>query len=72
MENLVLEIKQLAKRYGKQQALADFDLTVEAGDIIGVAGRNGAGRQPCFASLLALPRSIKGLSAFLARLLTRN
>lgn len=60
MENLVLEIKQLAKRYGKQQALADFDLTVEAGDIIGVAGRNGAGKTTLFRIITGLTPKYQG------------
>lgn len=60
MENLVLEIKQLAKGYGKQQALADFDLTVEAGDIIGVAGRNGAGKTTLFRIITGLTPKYQG------------
>ncbi|XUC89942.1 hypothetical protein IGJ42_000365 [Enterococcus sp. DIV1067f] len=43
MEN-VLKIKGLNKRYGKQQALHDVDLTIAKGDIYGLVGRNGAGK----------------------------
>ena len=43
MEN-VLTIKGLNKRYGKQQALHDVDLTIAKGDIYGLVGRNGAGK----------------------------
>lgn len=60
MENLVLEIKQLAKQYGKQQALVDFDLTVKAGDIVGVAGRNGAGKTTLFRIITGLTPHYQG------------
>lgn len=43
MEN-VLKIKGLNKRYGKQLALHDVDLTIAKGDIYGLVGRNGAGK----------------------------
>jgi ABC-2 type transport system ATP-binding protein len=34
----------LIKRYGRRQALAGFDLTVEPGEITGLIGPNGAGK----------------------------
>ncbi|HST70015.1 MAG TPA: ABC transporter ATP-binding protein [Solirubrobacterales bacterium] len=40
----VLAVKELSKRYGKQQALAGVDLAVEPGQLVGLLGPNGAGK----------------------------
>jgi ABC-2 type transport system ATP-binding protein len=40
----LLEAKELVKRYGPVQALDGFDLTVAAGEIVGLLGHNGAGK----------------------------
>jgi ABC-2 type transport system ATP-binding protein len=40
----VLAVKELSKRYGKQQALAGVDLEVGAGQLVGLLGPNGAGK----------------------------
>jgi len=40
----VLEADDLRKRWGGVSALAGFDLTVEAGEICGLLGHNGAGK----------------------------
>jgi ABC-2 type transport system ATP-binding protein len=40
----VIEIRDLTKRYGDRIALAGVDLTVEAGEIVGLVGPNGAGK----------------------------
>jgi ABC-2 type transport system ATP-binding protein len=40
----VLAVRELSKRYGKQEALAGVDLEVEAGQLVGLLGPNGAGK----------------------------
>lgn len=40
----MLEIKNLTKKYGDKVAVDDLSLTVEAGDIYGFIGHNGAGK----------------------------
>ncbi|HEX6602841.1 MAG TPA: ABC transporter ATP-binding protein, partial [Solirubrobacterales bacterium] len=40
----VLAVRELHKRYGKQEALAGVDLEVEAGQLVGLLGPNGAGK----------------------------
>jgi ABC-2 type transport system ATP-binding protein len=40
----VLAVKELNKRYGRQEALAGVDLEVEAGQLVGLLGPNGAGK----------------------------
>jgi ABC-2 type transport system ATP-binding protein len=40
----VLAASELHKRYGRQEALAGIDLTVEPGQLVGLLGPNGAGK----------------------------
>ena len=44
MAGPVLAVRELHKRYGKQEALAGVDLQVEAGQLVGLLGPNGAGK----------------------------
>lgn len=46
--SLVLEVNNVSKQYGKQQALDHFNLKVNKGEIVGVAGPNGAGKTTLF------------------------
>lgn len=65
MNEAILEVKQLTKRYGKQLALNNFDLTVNKGDIVGIAGRNGAGKTSFFRIVTGLTPNYSGsLSLF--------
>lgn len=65
MNEAILEVKQLTKRYGKQLALNNFDLTVNKGDIVGIAGRNGAGKTTFFRIVTGLTPDYSGsLSLF--------
>ena len=40
----VLEIRSLAKRFGKQQVIDGLDLVVPEGSVFGFIGRNGSGQ----------------------------
>ncbi|WP_020616459.1 ABC transporter ATP-binding protein [Paenibacillus daejeonensis] len=44
MAQLLIELKQLTKRYKSKTVLRDINLTVEKGDIFGLIGHNGAGK----------------------------
>lgn len=44
MDNKILEIRHLTKRYGAKTAVDDLSLDVYAGDIYGFIGQNGAGK----------------------------
>src|SRR5947209_1855526 len=41
---VLLQVTDLAKRYGEQRALADISFSVNAGEVLGVIGPNGAGK----------------------------
>lgn len=56
----VIEIKGLARRYGKFEAVNGLDLTVRAGRCYGFFGRNGAGKTTTIKCLLNLLRPTAG------------
>lgn len=56
MENSIVELKSVTKRYKKLYALKDCSISIEMGRIYGVVGPNGAGKT-------TLLRLILGLSA---------
>src|SRR6185312_17333781 len=45
---MLLEAKNVSKAFGSFRAVAGADLTVDAGDIIGLIGPNGAGKSTFF------------------------
>jgi len=44
MSEPLFEIRGISKRYGAIQALTDLDFRIEAGEIVGLLGDNGAGK----------------------------
>ena len=56
----VIEIKNLSRRYGRLDAVHDFNLTVPAGRCYGFFGRNGAGKTTTIKCLLNLLRPDSG------------
>ncbi len=60
MAGAVLELEGVTKSYGPVEALTQFDLTVEAGEIVGVLGPNGAGKTTAISIMLGLRRPTTG------------
>lgn len=48
----IIQADNLSKTYGKTKALKSFDISLEAGKVVGLIGRNGAGKTT-FMNLLA-------------------
>lgn len=52
MDNVLIEVRGLTKKYGKNAALQGIDLEIAGGEIFGLFGPNGAGKST-FISILA-------------------
>ncbi len=51
---LIIEVKNLVKRYGDLVALDHFDLSVQEGEIFGLLGPNGSGKTTAINCMLSL------------------
>ncbi len=56
----MIEVEAVAKRFGSTQALADFDLAVEQGQVLALLGPNGAGKTTLVRILATLLRADSG------------
>ena len=50
----LISINGLTKTYGSKKVVSDVNLTVKAGQILGLVGPNGAGKTTCLQSILGL------------------
>ena len=60
MDDVAVETRELAKRYGRTDALAGLTLTVARGEVFGFLGPNGAGKTTAVKLLLGLARPTGG------------
>lgn len=60
MNETVIEVKNLAKRFGSFEAVKDVSFSVYKGDVFGFLGPNGAGKSTSIRCLLSLIRPDKG------------
>ncbi|GBC86169.1 Lipopolysaccharide export system ATP-binding protein LptB [bacterium HR12] len=56
----VLEVSDLAKRFGSLEALRGVSFAVEEGEVFGIAGPNGAGKSVLFACIAGFYRPSSG------------
>jgi ABC-2 type transport system ATP-binding protein len=64
----VVQTRQLAKNYGRIQALKGVSLSVERGEIYGLLGQNGAGKTTLIKILLGIARGWQGEATVLDKL----
>ena len=57
---MMLEVRNLTKRFGGLLALSDASLDVPEGSIIGLLGPNGAGKTTCFTIIAGFTRADSG------------
>ena len=60
MTTTAVRTEGLSKRYGSADALADLDLEITAGEVVGYLGPNGAGKTTTIRLLLGLARPTAG------------
>jgi ABC-2 type transport system ATP-binding protein len=51
---MFIEVQNLGKSYGKQQAVQDLNFRIDSGEIVGFLGPNGAGKSTTLKMLLGL------------------
>lgn len=56
----MIEIKNIQKKYGKNQVLQDINLTVRPGDCIGIAGANGSGKTTLLSIISGIYKADRG------------
>jgi len=56
----LLDVRQLAKRYGTRQAVADVSLQVAPGTLLGLLGPNGAGKSTTLSMIAGLTPADSG------------
>ena len=61
-EEIAISAEHISKKYGEKLALADFTLTVKAGEIFGLLGHNGAGKTTAVSVLTTLTKPTSGVA----------
>ena len=56
----MLELRHLNSGYGRAQVLFDFELTLGAGEVVALLGRNGAGKSTTLKTVMGLLQAISG------------
>ena len=57
---VVLETKNLSKKFGNKEILKSIDMTIYEGDIVGLIGPNGAGKSTFIKTVLNLYKATEG------------
>ena len=60
MSEIILELKDVSKKFGRNQVLDRVNLTIRKGDIYGLIGRNGAGKTTLMKIITDLIRVTSG------------
>ncbi len=60
MSEKIIEVKNLAKNYGKFKAVEDVSFDVYRGDVFGFLGPNGAGKSTTIRTILTLITPTQG------------
>ncbi len=60
MSKLLLETKNIKKKFGDQEVLQDISMSIAEGDIYGFLGKNGAGKSTTMKIILGLMKADEG------------
>ncbi len=61
----VLEVKDLTKLFGGLRAVANFDITIRPGELVGLIGPNGAGKTTIFNMITSVYSPTQGTVSFM-------
>lgn len=70
--NVVLEVNNLVKVYGKSRGIKGISFSVNRGEIFGLIGPNGAGKSTTIKSILGIVRKTSGTIKVLGELTDKN
>src|SRR5690606_20393071 len=59
-KRLMLVAEGLRKRYRQREVVRDFQLSLDAGEVVGLLGPNGAGKTTCFYMIVGLVPADEG------------
>lgn len=60
MDDKILSLNHLAKRYGKRWVVKDISFSMHAGEVVGLLGPNGAGKTTTFYMVVGFIKADKG------------
>src|SRR5690554_4568140 len=60
MDNSILQVENLTKRYGRKLVVNEVSLQMETGQIIGLLGPNGAGKTTMFYMIVGFIKADEG------------
>ncbi|MFD2332224.1 ABC transporter ATP-binding protein [Cohnella sp. GCM10020058] len=72
MDEPVIELSRLTKRYGEYTAVSELDLSIRRGEIFGLLGPNGAGKTTTILMMLGLTEPTNGRATVCGIDATRN
>lgn len=67
----MLELRNIAVRIGSVEAVRNFSMKVEPGKLVGLAGRNGAGKTTVMRAIMGITRVVQGSISFDGRDIAR-
>ncbi len=70
--NYALDVQHIAKSYGKKQAVKDVSFQIQAGEIFGLMGMNGAGKTTILRMLATLLRPDAGDALIAGNSIVKN
>jgi heme exporter protein A len=71
-ESAALELRGIARRFGRRWALRGIDLTASPGQVIAITGRNGSGKTTLLRIIATLLRPTRGQARVFGHDLVRN